>query len=194
MNLELFLEPLPNPHNGHEASAQEVWGEIRLVYRGAAFAGELLRHQWDLGQSADWLVDEWTSIATARLPEPLRGGESLADALYRMTQRSTESFSEPTELDAWFGQLYEFRKAHSSRFALRGANIPELIFGINGACGEVSRCDAEHWSYPFDVDAFRRSVAAAILQVRESPIVNSAAPTLGAKLEACLALLAPASR
>lgn len=129
---------------------------------------------------------------TTALPEEPRDDESLADALNRLNQRADDSFANEAASDAWFEKLYAFRRAHSSRFALRGANVPEVIVGINRGNGEVSRCDGERWSYRLDFDKLKTDFIDGIADLTESPETAPRSPevsqrlaTVHSKLRAC---------
>ena len=102
MRLRLRTQPLPHPFASEPASAQEFWGEVRLVYENNDQKIDLLRHEWDLLKLGEWLTEEGCRFMATALPEEPRDGESLAEALQRMGQRSDDSFVDETESDRWF--------------------------------------------------------------------------------------------
>lgn len=132
-----------------------AWAEIKLILRFDSNSNELclLSHQWDADHLAEWYIENATSIWNKTLPQ-IFNQESLACALKRLQNFEFTEKQEDLEF-AWHETLYQFRRSHSLRFALRGANIPEIILGKKNEHGEISRCDEkEDWHYEFSIDEF----------------------------------------
>jgi hypothetical protein len=182
MRLRLLTQVLPHPFGSEPTATHELWGEVCLVYQNDDHEIVLLKHQWDLFKLAEWSTEDGCAFMTTLLPEKPRDDESLAEALQRLSQRSDESFATGAESEAWFEALFEFRKAHSSRFALKGANVPEVIVGFNRGSAEVSRCDGERWSYPFELDEFKSNFVDGMIRITESAGAAPGGPELQERL------------
>jgi hypothetical protein len=173
MRLRLHINPLASPY-AHEASgAPDLWAEFLLDYQSGDSQIELLKHQWDVLMFADWLAEDGAKIATVTLPEEPRGDESLAEALDRMGERDHESFPDEAEADDWFERLYLFRRTHLVSFALRGAKVPEVVFGVRDGVGEVSRCRGERWCYRFEFDDFVADIVRTLNETAEAAELES---------------------
>lgn len=170
MSLRFVAKALPHPFASDPGVANEIWGEVRLIHEADERTMELLYHQWDLLKLAEWMVVDGCGFATVLLPDRPKMNESLSEALSRMTQRPDDSFVNEAESDTWFESLHAFRKAHSIRFALRGADVPEVIIGINNGAGEISRYEGERWVFRFQVDEFIVSATNAVRNVIESSL------------------------
>jgi hypothetical protein len=171
MSLRLSLRLLPHPYAEEAGSAQELWGEVRLVHENDGTSKVLVSHQWDLLVLAQWMTDQACRMESTELPGATEEGESLARAIRRLQEN--EAFLCEVDEDAWFDALYAYRVAHSVRFALRGANVAEIILGRNRGVWEVSRADGEIWRYSFDFDEFRSQAVRALRDVVDQQMASS---------------------
>lgn len=158
--LEARLLLKPHPFPAAPGSSAEAWGQIVLSVSGVS--EPILSWEWDLSGSAEWYLDNRTALWSSRLAE-VRPGESLADALVRHQQREFSDDDMDAE-EEWLDTLYQFRSRHSLRFALRGADIPEIIIGCNGGAGEISCADPAKWRYAFDAGRFQGSFERELTQ------------------------------
>ncbi|WNZ26899.1 hypothetical protein HJG54_34250 [Leptolyngbya sp. NK1-12] len=135
----------------------EIWGCISISLLTDHQLVSLLQTQWDLSGLKAWFEENQDFIRSEVLSidgsSPLPS-ESLAQALNRLQEKEFSENEQDAE-DHWFDALFEFRQRHSLRFALRGANIPEIIIGYHRGAGEISLSNREDdWSYLFDMDDF----------------------------------------
>jgi hypothetical protein len=155
------LESRPHPYSQEPSAATEAWGLLSLTVVTQHRSIQLLTTEWDLGPFASWYVENRYHLLHDMLlvrykterfsPLP---GESLARALQRLT---TMDFPEEDEtlIDLWTEQIFDYRQRHSLRFALRGAQIPEMIVGCNAGHGEISQSEEEpEWMFPFEMQTF----------------------------------------
>jgi hypothetical protein len=155
------LAPLPHPYPDDPSSSGESWGEITIT----ADSRLLLRWQWDLAAFAKWYLsncrflpeEELVILQNGKAFRPFEG-ESLAQALERLQLQDFPEGLEELE-DKWLTQLYRYRQRHSLRFALRGADIPDITIGLNHGEGEISLCErGDKWAYNFDLQASMESL------------------------------------
>jgi hypothetical protein len=155
--LVLRLEALAHPFPLDPGAAVECWGSIRLSLQMEHQVHILLDWQWDILPLAGWFLRNHPAIcndppALVENNRPL-DSESLAQALRRLQDKD---FSEKDEDEAerWFAEIFRYREKHALRFALPGADIPDIVLGNNHGRGEISCCDSSIWSYSFDMDEF----------------------------------------
>lgn len=159
--LRFDLKLASHPYPEEATSPFEAWGSLFVFMMTNSKQIPLLQTQWNLALLAEWFIENQTCLRYETLS--LNGkslvlpSESLAQALKRL---QGQDFSmEEAEEEQWFDQLFQFRQHHSLRFALRGANIPEIIIGCNHGAGEISLSSKEDkWAYPFDLDDFLRDL------------------------------------
>lgn len=178
MTLRLSTRLVNHPFPGDPGAECELWAEIKLSYEGPDGTTVLLEHQWDLVRFGEWLVAEGCGFRGIELPESPRQCESLAQALRRMNDRPDESFESEGEFDAWFERIYDFRRSHSIRFALRGAAIPEIIFGIRSGSAEISSVESGEWKYAFELSQMAADLIAVLDTMIESQVVSRWYPGL----------------
>ena len=95
----------------------------------------------------------------------LQHGESLAKWLWNAQNRNFGHENTRFE-DEWFDELYEFRESHSLSFALRGANVPDIIVGLNNEIGEISFFSLENeWAHQFDMGDFCISLHKSLVKI-----------------------------
>lgn len=152
--LRIQLEPEETQQN---QTSSERWGCISISLVTTNELIPLLQTKWNLLELKQWFAENQEFICSEVLSidgiSPLPS-ESLAQALKRLQERDFLE-DEQDEEDRWFDILFEFRQRHSLRFALRGANIPEIIIGSHRGAGEISLSNEENdWFYLFDMDDF----------------------------------------
>jgi hypothetical protein len=134
----------------------ENWGQIKILILRNTDQVLLLEHQWHLFELAIWFLENEEFLRSEHLSIYEKfstcPGESLAQALERL---QNQEFLDEEEQDRWYDMLYEFREHHALRFAMRGANIPNIIIGVNQGLGEISLSDQnDDWCYSFDMNDF----------------------------------------
>ena len=125
-------------------------GRIRCTLRQQENMLNLLDHQWTLISFVEWMIDSIPFFF-----KPLQIGthtplpnESLAACI----QRLYDTDHPPPEEDTIYDELYTYRTQHALRFALRGADIPDIMIGLNHNQGDISRYHHHYgWYYTFDL-------------------------------------------
>lgn len=150
------LEQRPSPYLNHSTLEDEVWGQVTIIASNSKET-ELLVWQWNLRLLETWFNTNRVALLSELLSiqgySPLPG-ESLAQALIRFQYRDFTPQSEKLE-EIWFNSLFEYHQRHSLRFAFRGADIPDIIIGLNHGTGEISTVsERAEWSYKFDIRDF----------------------------------------
>lgn len=106
------------------------------------------------------MITEWfIKRRTALLHEPLSiegqgplALESLAQAIKRLSEQGPDIDSDYEAHTRWHEAIFEYRQRHSLRFALRGADIDDIIVGNNHGHGEISlENDRQSWRYHFNI-------------------------------------------
>jgi hypothetical protein len=150
-----FQLEIDNKDQQNELNA-EKWGYISISLLIDNQLLPLLQIKWNLLELKQWFAENQDFIRSEVLSvagiSPLPS-ESLAQALKRLQEKEFSEDEQDAE-DNWFDTLFEFRQRHSLRFALRGANIPEIIIGYHRGAGEISWSNEEDWFYLFDMDDF----------------------------------------
>ena len=151
--LHINLKLLEHPYSYENGSEFEAWGQILMIVFDKSKPFILLDWQWNIIELVDWYIENREAICGESLLDVLQG-ENLAQALERLQARNFKEHEEELEYE-WHTVLFEFRQQHSLRFALRGANIPNIIIGCNHGYGEISLVEGEKkWYYLFDFQDF----------------------------------------
>lgn len=190
--LRFSLTLKDHPYPQEPSSRFEAWGHLAVTVLIDGEPVSLFETEWDLYLLAKWYIGCHAPSSDQKLVlsineqqfSPLPG-ESLAQALTRLQQRDFPEGEEDDE-EYWFTTLFSFRRRHSLRFALRGANIPDIIIGCNRGVGEISlSSDQSHWAYNFEMNDFdldlRPKLARFLnqwLASRSDPFVHSHLNTL----------------
>jgi hypothetical protein len=176
-----------HPYREESSSRFEAWGHLAVYVLIDGERVSLLDTEWDLYLLAKWYIGCHAPFRHKKLvlsineqqflPLP---GESLAQALNRLQQHDFLDSEEDDE-EYWCTTLFEFRERHSLRFALRGANIPEMVIGCNQGVGEISlSSDKSNWVYYFQMSDFDLDLRPKLvrflnqwLATRSDPFVHS---------------------
>jgi len=187
LRFDLTLKDHPYPEEPSERSS--AWGHLAVYVLVDGEKKLLLDTEWDLYPLARWYVEchapfRHQKLVLSKNGQPLStkapARESLAQALNRLQLRDFDSGEEDDE-ECWFTTLFEFRERHSLRFALRGANIPEIIIGSKRGIGEISLSHPNHeWSYYFQMSDFDLDLRPKLgrflkrwVAARSDPVVHS---------------------
>lgn len=162
----LELKPYPYP-DGYGSEAN-TWGQISVIVSGDV-ERVLLVWEWNFDVLVEWFDTNRNALLSEELSicgsNPLPG-ESLAAALNRL--RSRDFPNEDEEEYQWYDGLFNYSEKHCLWFALRGANIPDIIIGLNHSVGEISQSDEqEEWAYQFDMPTFCEDLEKELNIVRE---------------------------
>ena len=203
LNIALRLIPHPYPHM--PGAAEEVWGGVIFSWQSDAELISLLATQWDLLPLAEWFVENQASLRHETWApnhvawEPPHDGswdpqpeESLAQALQRSQARLFSDDEKDAE-ECWQEKVFAFRRTHSLRFALRGANVPAILIGCNHGKGEISEAGDTPWSYPFAMEDFCRELALALRHVLKEWLERTRPEPAHKRAEKALARLAETS-
>ena len=164
---QLDLKPFPYP-NGHGSEAA-TWGQISIIISGDE-EKVLFVWQWNFDVLVEWfdnnrkilLSEELSICGSSPLP-----GESLAQADLRLRNRDFPD-DEDKAMSIWYEELQNYGARHSLIYALEGANVPDIIIGLNRGIGEISRSDdEEEWAYQFDMNTFCEDLAERLKIIRE---------------------------
>jgi hypothetical protein len=157
LRFEIECKPYTNSENT-EISILKNWGQIKILVLIDTDKVLLLDYQWNLSELARWFADNQEFLRSEHLSIFGRfstcPGESLAQALKRLQDQDFLD-QEQEAYEDWYNELYKFRERHALRFAMRGANIPNIIIGTNRESGEISLSDDDNeWCYLFDMNDF----------------------------------------
>ncbi len=165
-HLWFIFQELKHPYL-QEPPRTERWGRFKIEVLINDDSVCLLDTQWNLNELIDWLTINENAIRNISLSEHMK--EQFTDSRGGLAQTililQEKEFINEEEEDRWFDKLFEFRKTHSLRFALRGSKIPEIIIAprlLNSmSVGEISKASdsqSSGWSYFFDMDEFWRNL------------------------------------
>lgn len=159
--LSFTINYLPHPYRNEPSASFECWGRLLVSIIEPSGTIQLLDTQWDLLLLVEWfaincgvLCNQQLLLVDSIQELTYLTSESLAEALNRLQNRDFDENEEIAE-EQWFSSLYEFRKRHALRMILKGADISNIIIGINHGVGEISVADENnHWCYLFDINDF----------------------------------------
>lgn len=163
VKLNIKFQHSDNPYHDNENVELEAWGKIQISIISGDDKHELLDWQWNVLTIAEWYIDNKKKLFNSTLPG-VHENESLADALSRLRNVAFEDHEDNKEY-AWHSTLHNYWNDHSLRSAMRGANIPDIIIGMNNLKGEISLSeDAVSWAYQFDSDVFKMQIESQLVE------------------------------
>lgn len=166
--LNFIFKKMIHPYIEEVSSAQEMWGEIRLVWGNENTSIELINTQWNLYEAFE-MFDRIKIYLNDSLPFKNENGLSIAEL--RDNLFSEDNFSSKEKENEYFDQLEDYFSFHTIR--LRGTPTPLYYIGINNSCGEISRYDKISKSYlvfNFDMKHFIISTEESISMLLDSTI------------------------
>ncbi|AXA55106.1 hypothetical protein ACNT2N_12220 [Pseudomonas thivervalensis] len=134
MNKLLFeISPIDNAQRVVDSAGNEWYSEISArVCTKDGCEISLFKVRWDCKVFLNWL--QRNEFAIQEKASLLSNKYFLARAIVDKYQQDLSDDEEDL--------LYEYRKLHDLRFALRGVSVPSIIIGVGQKGGELSICNA----------------------------------------------------
>jgi len=148
MNKLLFFYTHKNyPYQDENFDHNIYWCEmiLKIVDRNNNDIITLFEMEWDLRPFLDWFISNKNSLLNESfIFKDLK--ISLAEFFHNYYDSEIEREEEEEE------KIYEYRKRHGLRFALRGTAIKDYYIGLNNGKFEVSYFDNKDSSFRFYID------------------------------------------
>jgi hypothetical protein len=122
-NLELRMEK----ENGDESRI-----DLRITENAGIPGKTLFSIVWEDAELREWLSENRKSILSEDLPAFAPDASCIAESIARFYDR------EPDPSESEFDAMHAYRTRHGFRFAMRGANIPDVYVGLFRGKHQVS--------------------------------------------------------
>lgn len=143
--LILAMSPIEVHDRDLTPCSGECFANITLMLESdLGVACSFFRKKWDASQFFDWAENNKKAICEDEFLGEYK--QSLAVSICAMQEKDLT----PDENDA----LFEYRRVHDLRFALRGLDVPSIIIGIGEGGGELSLL-SDDFCMNFQVDLCR---------------------------------------
>lgn len=196
--LQIVFKRKSHPYSNEKSSKFEIWCEIAFVLEDKT----LIIFEWDILPFAEWFCINYDCIVSGRLAikdkktklvyKPQKG-ETLCDTLGRLTIREFENENDDAEferIDDWSEQIFCYRSQHDLHFAFPGADIEEILIGVNEGGGELSFCNRiQNNTYKFDMKRFCIDLAKDLYEILDSAYSDENFPQLPSSTEIIESLL-----
>ena len=106
--------------------------DLRVVETPGLPGKALFNIVWEDAELREWLSENRKAILSEELPAFAPEASCIAESVVRFYDR------EPDPAEAEFDAMHAYRTRHGFRFAMRGANIPDIYVGLFHGKHQVS--------------------------------------------------------
>jgi hypothetical protein len=159
--LELRYSQLPHPYPSEPGARNEAWCAISFFIVDNEVSEEYLifETQWDIKPLLQWFRENLPYIINNPFPITITDGNCIAKEIFDFYETAD------VENEIQINSIFEYRRQHGIRFAMRGVDIPDIYIGIGFDGHEISCWNKESmWRYKIKIDSFesRLNVLASI--------------------------------
>jgi hypothetical protein len=156
MKLHLDYKFIKHPYIEESMNSSEKWAifSLTILDNSNIIIKVVFNLQWDLLVFLQWLSDNKDFILNEKCPL-VSNNKSIACII-------DEFYESLDEFDNTVDLVYDYRKKHDIRFALRGVDVNNVVIGLNKNIHTISYYDdTENWEFPINLLDFYDEIDAA---------------------------------